>query len=65
MVGAMDGNGNRLPRQNCIFYVNLEGYEQDNPNLGRTRAIQFAALMNAAFPGGDYVRAVATLVYQR
>ncbi|KAJ7216702.1 pectate lyase superfamily protein-domain-containing protein [Mycena rebaudengoi] len=54
MVGAMDGNGNRLPRQNCIFYVNQQGYEQDNPNLGRTRAIQFAALMNAAFPGGDY-----------
>ncbi|KAJ7225020.1 pectate lyase superfamily protein-domain-containing protein [Mycena rebaudengoi] len=54
MVGAMDGNGNRLPRQNCVFYVNQQGVDPEDPNYARTRAIQFAALMNAANPGGDY-----------
>ncbi|KAJ6556359.1 pectate lyase superfamily protein-domain-containing protein [Mycena capillaripes] len=54
MVGAMDGNGNRQRRQNCVFYVNQQGVDPTDPNYARTRAIQFAALMNAANPGGDY-----------
>ncbi|KAJ7207750.1 hypothetical protein C8J57DRAFT_1734138 [Mycena rebaudengoi] len=54
MVGAMDGNGNRLRRQNCVFYVNQQGVDPEDPNYARTRAIHFAALMNAANPGGDY-----------
>ncbi|KAJ7257396.1 hypothetical protein C8J57DRAFT_1472755 [Mycena rebaudengoi] len=55
MVGAMDPNGGgRLPRQNCVFYVNQQGVDPTDPTYARTRAIQFAALMNAANPGGDY-----------
>ncbi|KAJ7258468.1 hypothetical protein C8J57DRAFT_1720663 [Mycena rebaudengoi] len=55
MVGAMDPNGGgRLPQQNCVFYVNQQGVDPTDPTYARTRAIQFAALMNAANPGGDY-----------
>ncbi|KAJ7241628.1 pectate lyase superfamily protein-domain-containing protein [Mycena rebaudengoi] len=51
MVGALDeGTGLRARRQNCVFYVNQQEMEDSNPDLGRRRAIEFAALMNAAHP---------------
>ncbi|KAJ7272421.1 hypothetical protein C8J57DRAFT_1225950 [Mycena rebaudengoi] len=62
MVGAMDGNGNRAPRSNCVFYVNQQNVDPSDPNYARTRAIQFAALMNAAYPGDDYVHALRFLI---
>ncbi|KAJ7079288.1 pectin lyase fold/virulence factor [Mycena belliarum] len=54
MVGDLDGDGNRKPRQNCIFYVNQQNVDPDDPNYAKNRAIQFADLMNAQNPGGDY-----------
>ncbi|KAJ7197310.1 hypothetical protein C8J57DRAFT_1262872 [Mycena rebaudengoi] len=62
MVGAMDGKGNRAPRSNCVFYVNQQNVDPSDPNYARTRAIQFAALMNAAYPGDDYVHALRFLI---
>jgi hypothetical protein len=55
MIGDMDGNGNRKPRQNCIFYVNQKDVDENDPNYAKNRAVQFADLMNAANPGSDYV----------
>ncbi|KAK7052591.1 glucan 1,3-beta-glucosidase [Favolaschia claudopus] len=55
MVGAMEDDGiRRRPRRNCVFYVNQQNVDPSDPNYARTRAIQFAAIMNAADPGGDY-----------
>ncbi|KAJ7255773.1 hypothetical protein C8J57DRAFT_1655412 [Mycena rebaudengoi] len=42
------------PRKNCIFYVNQRDVDMDDPNYAKNRAIQFADLINAANPGGDY-----------
>jgi hypothetical protein len=55
MIGDMDGDGNRKPRQNCIFYVNQKDVDENDPNYAKNRAVQFADLMNAANPGSDYV----------
>ncbi|KAJ7919454.1 hypothetical protein B0H13DRAFT_2320436 [Mycena leptocephala] len=54
MIGDMDGDGNRKPRQNCIFYVNQKDVDENDPNYAKNRAVQFADLMNAANPGSDY-----------
>lgn len=56
MVGALDGDGNRQPRENCIFYVNQRDVDAKDPNYAKNRAVQFADLMNAAYPGYDFVR---------
>jgi hypothetical protein len=56
MVGAVDGDGNRKPRNNCIFYVNQPDTPDTDPNYAKNRAIQLEALLNLENPGGDYVR---------
>jgi len=56
MVGATDGDGNRQPRSNCIFYVNQRPpMTEDHRDWAKKRAIEFSQLMNAADLGGDYV----------
>ncbi|KAJ7653050.1 pectate lyase superfamily protein-domain-containing protein [Mycena rosella] len=54
MVGGLDGDGSRKPRQNCVFYVNQRDVDPEDPNYAKNRAIEFAALMNAQNPGSDY-----------
>ncbi|KAJ7441930.1 hypothetical protein B0H11DRAFT_2348774 [Mycena galericulata] len=54
MVGALDGDGNREPRQNCIFYVNQKDVDPEDPNYAKNRAVQFADLMNDALSGSDF-----------
>jgi hypothetical protein len=49
MVGPMGNDGNRQPRQNCIFYVNTLNSED-----GKEAAIKYAANMNVLHPGEDY-----------
>ncbi|KAJ7489019.1 glycosyl hydrolase family 71-domain-containing protein [Mycena latifolia] len=63
MVGDLDGDGNRKPRQNCIFYVNQRDVDSEDPNYAKNRAVQFADIMNAAYPGSDYVRTLASLQF--
>jgi hypothetical protein len=56
MVGDTNPDGTRKPRSNCIFYVNQRPPMNDtDPNWAKKRAVQFAALMNYAQAGGDYV----------
>ncbi|KAH8827554.1 hypothetical protein DL96DRAFT_1599445 [Flagelloscypha sp. PMI_526] len=55
MVGDKDGDGNRRPRRNCIFYVNQRPpTTSSDPNWAKERAKQFAQLMNLAQAGSDY-----------
>ncbi|KAJ6557609.1 pectate lyase superfamily protein-domain-containing protein [Mycena capillaripes] len=58
MVGALDEKGNRRPRENCVFYVNQQNVQADDPNYAKNRAVQFADLMNTANLNGDYVHDV-------
>lgn len=46
MVGAVDGDGNRKPRNNCIFYVNQRDTPDTDSNYAKNRAIQLEALLN-------------------
>ncbi|KAJ6546057.1 hypothetical protein DFH09DRAFT_1088015 [Mycena vulgaris] len=55
MVGDLDGNGNRRPQGNCIYYVNQQNVDADDPSSAKNRAVQFGDLMNAAYPGSDYL----------
>ena len=56
MVGPTDGDGNRQPRNNCIFYTNQKlPMTEKHRDWAKKRAIEFSQLMNAVDPGGDYV----------
>jgi hypothetical protein len=56
MVGDTNPDGTRKRRSNCIFYVNQRPPMNDtDPNWAKKRAVQFAALMNYAQAGGDFV----------
>ncbi|KAF7337109.1 Glucan endo-alpha-glucosidase agn1 [Mycena venus] len=54
MVGSIGDDGSRAPRENCVFYVNQRDVDPEDPNYAKSRAVQFADLMNAAMNGGDH-----------
>jgi hypothetical protein len=39
MVGALDDDGDRQSRQNCIFYVNQRDVDPEDPNYAKNRAV--------------------------